>query len=404
MGEGGEKNMNRIFDITLKDLMQILRNRMTFLFLLIMPIAFTLLFGLAFGGSGQPTDARLPVGFLDRDGSAISADLNTFLTSSTVIRLDATAGRSESDLAGLVGSGKLAAAIVVPAGYSQSVRNGTPIKLGFYADPSQTSTNTVESELLVASNRLASAVRTASVAAKITGDPASFDAALAQALAAWQNPPIRVSVTSGVSAKPQNQNVMSLAHSSPGMMIQFAIAGLLTAATVIVNERKTRSLQRLLTTATSRFQILMGHYLAIFSMIFIQFVLLILFGQIMHVDYLRVPLATLLVAVVTAICIAALGLLIGVLAKSEEQAIVFSLIPMFVLSGLGGAWVPLEYTGTAFQSIGHISPVAWAMDGFKNISARGLGFNSVLLPAAALLGYAILFFVLAAWRFQRVSE
>ena len=111
-----------------------------------------------------------------------------------------------------------------------------------------------------------------------------------------------------------------------------------------------------------------------------------------------------LVAVVSAVCIAALGLLIGVLAKSEEQANVFSLIPMFVLSGLGGAWVPLEYTGAAFQAIGHVSPVAWAMDGFKNITARGLGFNSVLLPAAALFGYALLFFGLALWRFQRVSE
>ena len=43
--------MNRIFDITLKDLTQILRDRKTFMFLLLMPIAFTLLFGLAFGGS-----------------------------------------------------------------------------------------------------------------------------------------------------------------------------------------------------------------------------------------------------------------------------------------------------------------------------------------------------------------
>ena len=148
----------------------------------------------------------------------------------------------------------------------------------------------------------------------------------------------------------------------------------------------------------------MGHYLAIFTIIFVQFLLLMLFGQLLHVDYLRLPLATLLVAVVTAICIASLGLLIGVLAKSEEQAIVFSLIPMFVLSGLGGAWVPLEYTGAAFQSVGHVSPVAWAMDGFKNIVARGLGFDSVLLPALALLGYALLFFGLALWRFRRVSE
>ena len=396
--------MNRIFDITLKDLMQILRDRKTFLFLLIMPIGFTLLFGLAFGGSGKATDARLPVGYLDRDGGALSADLKSLLATSTVIRLNETPGRSEADLEALVTSGKLATALVIPAGYSQSVRDGSPLKLGFYADPSKTSTLTVESELLVVSNRLGSAVRIANVAVKMTNDPAAFDPALAAALTAWQNPPIQFSVTSGISSKPQNQNIMSLAHSSPGMMIQFALAGLLTCASVIVNERKTRSLLRLLTTATSRFQILFGHYLAIFTMIFIQFLILILFGQFLHVDYLRLPFATMLVAVVTAVCIAALGLLIGVMAKSEEQAVIFSLIPMFILSGLGGAWVPLEYTGSTFQAIGHVSPVAWAMDGFKNIVARGLGFNSVLLPAAALLGYALLFFGLALWRFRRVSE
>ena len=256
----------------------------------------------------------------------------------------------------------------------------------------------------MASNRLSGAVRTAVITSGITNDPAAFDPALAQALAAWQNPPIKLSITSGVSAKPRTRISCPWRSPLPAMMIQFAIAGLLTAATVIVNERKTRSLQRLLTTSTSRFQILLGHYLAIFTLIFVQFLLLMLFGQLLHVDYMRLPLATLLVALVTAVCIAALGLLIGVLAKSEEQAIVFSLIPMFVLSGLGGAWVPLEYTGAAFQAIGHVSPVAWAMDGFKDIIARGLGFTSVLVPCAALFGYALLFFALALWRFQRVSE
>jgi ABC-2 type transport system permease protein len=396
--------MQKIFDITAKDLRQILRNRMTFLFLLIMPAAFTILFGLAFGGSGKTTDTRLPVGILDIDGGSFSANLKSLLATSSVIRLDETAGRSETDLVKLVESGKLAAAIVIPGGYGQALRDGNPLKLGFHADPAQPSSATVEYEVLVASQRLGSAVRTANITATMANNPADFDPALAAALAAWQNPPIQISVTSGVSATPQNQNIMSLSHSSPAMMLQFAIAGLLTAATVIVNERKTRSLQRLLTTSTSRIQILLGHYLAIFAMIFSEFVTMIIFGQVLKVDYLRLPLATLLVAVATAVCIAALGLLIGVLAKSEEQAVMFSLIPMFVLSGLGGAWVPLEFTGATFQAVGHISPVAWAMDGFKNIVARGLGFNSVLLPAAALLGYAVLFFGLALWWFRRVSE
>ena len=40
------------------------------------------------------------------------------------------------------------------------------------------------------------------------------------------------------------------------------------------------------------------------------------------------------------------------------------------------------------------------MDGFQNIVMRGLGFDSVLLPAALLLAYALAFFGLALWRFK----
>jgi hypothetical protein len=44
------------------------------------------------------------------------------------------------------------------------------------------------------------------------------------------------------------------------------------------------------------------------------------------------------------------------------------------------------------------------MDGFENIVARGLGFESVLVPAAALASYAVLFFVLAVWRLNASEE
>jgi len=150
---------------------------------------------------------------------------------------------------------------------------------------------------------------------------------------------------------------------------------------------------------------MLGHYLSIFLLIFIQFIILITFAQLaLNVNYLRAPVATLLMACSAALCISALGLLIGILARTEEQAIMFSLIPMFIFAGLGGAWVPLEVTGPTFQAIGHLSPIAWGMDGFENILARGLGFNSVVLPAAALLVYALFFFIVAVQRFRRVEE
>jgi ABC-2 type transport system permease protein len=388
--------MIRILDITLNDLMQLRRDFKTFLFLLIMPVIFTFMFGFAFGGGSS--DSRLPVGYLDQDDRWVSHSLRDLLTGSEVLRIDEDASRSISDLEKLVADDKLAAAVIVPQGYGKALLKDKTARLIVIADTGTTAWTAIEAELLAAVGRLDGAIRTATILEDLIGDRAPFRYAFDQTLAAWDDPPIAVvETTSSVVPKSSNRR-MSVAHNSPGMMLQFAIAGLLTAAQVIVAERKSRTLQRLLTTSTRRIHILLGHYLAIFSLIFTQFIILISFGQfILKVDYLRMPLATLLVALCAALCISALGLLIGVLARSEEQAVTFSLIPMIVFAGLGGAWVPLEVTGATFQAIGHVSPVAWAMDGFKNVIIRGLGLNSVLLPSAALLGYAILFFALAVW-------
>lgn len=398
--------MIRILDIALKDLMQLTRDFKTFMFLLIMPILFTFLFGYAFGGfGGGASDSRLPVGYLDQDGRWVSQSLHELLAKSEVIRLEEYPSASTPDLDGLVAEGKLAAAVIVPHGYGKALLADKTTRLIVFANTGSAAWTTIEAEMLAALTRLDSAVRTATIMEDITGDRAPFRYAFDQTLAAWEDPPIAVfETTSSVIPKSNNQN-MSLAHTAPGMMLQFAIAGLLTAAQIIVTERKSRTLQRLLTTSARRIHILLGHYLAIFTLIFTQFMILIAFGQFaLKVDYLRVPSATLLVAFCAVSCIAAMGLLIGILARSEEQAITFSLIPMFVLSGLGGAWVPLEVTGATFQAIGHLSPVAWALDGFKNVIVRGFALDSVLLPAGALAAYAVLFFALAAWRLNAAEE
>jgi ABC-2 type transport system permease protein len=397
----------RVLDIALKDLLQLVRDRKTFMFLLIMPVAFTLLFGYAFGGfGGGASDSRLPVGYLDQDGSRLSKRLNGLLATSKVIRLDQGQVRAVSNLEQLVADEKLAAAIIVPKEYGKAILAGKHAKLTLIADTSTTVGTTIQAEVLSAANRLDSAAQTASIIERVTQGRVPFTYAFDQALSAWEQPPIAVAETASSAAQnAQGDPDTSLAHFAPGMMLQFAIAGLLTAAQVIVAERKSRALQRLLTTATRRIHILFGHYLAIFALIFCQFTLLILFGWLaLKVNYVREVGATLLVALGAAMCIAALGLLIGILAQSDEQAVIFSLIPMFVFAGLGGAWVPLEVTGATFQVIGHASPVAWAMDGFENIAIRGLNISSVLLPASALLGYAALFFMLAAWRFWANEE
>jgi ABC-2 type transport system permease protein len=398
--------MIRIIDIAFKDLMQLSRDFRTFMFLLIMPIVFTFLFGFAFGSfGGGNSDSRLPVGYISQDNHWVTNSLHGLLDKSEVIRLDENVFHSSSDLEKLVANGDLAAAIIVPDGYGKAMLKNKRVRLMVIADTGTQAWTTIEAELLALTDRLDSAVRTATILSDIDSDRMPIDYAFKKSLSAWDEPPIAITETTSLAVKKTSGGGMTSAHNSPGFMLQFAIAGLLTAAQIIVSERKSRTLQRLLTTATQRIHIILGHYLALFLLIFMQFAILIIFGQfVLKVDYLRVPSATLLVAFSAALCISAMGLLIGILARSEEQAIIFSLVPMFVFSGLGGAWVPLEVTGATFSAIGHLTPIAWGLDGFENICARGLGFESVLIPCAALVGYAILFFSLAVWRLNASEE
>jgi ABC-2 type transport system permease protein len=179
---------------------------------------------------------------------------------------------------------------------------------------------------------------------------------------------------------------------------------LVTSGQILVQERKTRTLQRMMTTSLRAWQIVAGHMLAMFAVVFLQVALLAVFGQfVLGVNYSHAPLGILLVSVALGLWIASMGLLIGVLVKNDSQVVLFSLLAMFVFSAMGGTWFPLEASSGAFAAVGKLLPSAWAMSGYQNILIRGLGSQSAVGPAAALLAYAVGFFALAVWRFRKME-
>jgi ABC-2 type transport system permease protein len=406
----------RIFDLAGKDLLQLLRDWKAAIFLILMPIVFTIFFGFVFGDTGNPEDTRLAVGVVDLDpGGPLGATLVAMLEQSESIRIEM---RPDTTLAGantLVADEKLVAAIIIPAGYSASALAGDAIALTVILDEQSVDGQMLRPLLQTVVTRLAGTARVALLSAETYASEAGFadeparqaylEEALSIALDAWKAPALTVSVeqaaveASDESLSPFGDNVF--AHSSPGMMIQFAIVGLIGSAEMLMAERKTRALRRLFTTPARRIEILFGHLLAMFAVVFLQLAILVVFGNIaLGLNYFRTPAATLLLTTMLALWAATLGLLIGVLARSSEQVTVFALIPMFVFSALGGAWMPLEFTSRTFSAIGYLTPTAWAIDGFKNLIIRGQGLESILTPAAILLGWSAFFLILSAWRFR----
>ena len=406
----------RIIDLALKDLRQITRDRKSFIFLLAMPIVFTLLFGYAFGGNST-ADPRLPIGLADEDGSELSRQLAAMLAASEIVRIQVD-DAPVSVLQEQVADEQIAAAIVIPAGFGEAMlqapsTGSAPLPVTIIGG-GQTGF-TAEAEVQAGAARLKSAVQAASQSLETavshdllpegSSRQAYFDDAFAEALAAWEQPPVTIlhDVSSALTDEEEKENsrYSVFAHSSPGMMAQFAIAGLMGAAGILVVEKKTKSLQRLLTTNMSKDQIMAGHFLAMFVLIFLQLSVLILFGQIfLGLPYLSQPLATMLVTIATAFFTASLGMLIGAAAKSQEQVVVLSLVPMFVLAALGGAWVPLEFTPEAYQRIASLTPLAWVMEGYLDILVRGQGLVAVSPALLALLIYTAVLLILAVWQFR----
>ncbi len=231
-----------------------------------------------------------------------------------------------------------------------------------------------------------------------------FEEGLAMVLEGWKTPPVGT-VSRYVGTETEDEALAmednAFVQSSPAMMAQFAIAGLIGAAEILVSERRSRALSRMLTTGITRSGILLGHYLAMTTVILAQLLILAVFGQLfLKLDYFAHPLATLLILVTAAMTNGALGLLIGALAKTSETVVVASLVPMFVFSGLGGAWMPLEFASETVQKIGHFTPVAWMIGGLKDIVGRGMGLEAAWQPSLVMLGFAALFFALGAWRFK----
>lgn len=402
----------RIFDLILKNVTQIIRDWKAAFFMLVVPIVFTLLMGFIFGGfSGGEEDPRLPVGFVDQDESAVSAHLLALLEGSDAIRPVAMEDADKAEEQ--VRDEELAAAVIAPDGYGDRIFDDNPLRPTVIVDESALAGTAAQSAIHTVMMRLLGGVQTAELSAgalnsaKALGsaDEAFLAATLDRTVAAWEDPPLKITATHSGASEEENENASAVPggfdHSSVANLVQFSLMGVIGAAELIVNERKSRTLQRMLTTTISRAEIILAYFLTIFLLNLIQLALMIAFGAgLLGVDYLREPVAVLVMMLATALCTAGIGLLIGVLAKTDDQVAMFSVIPTLLMAGLGGAWMPLELTSEAFQFVGRLTPVAWAIEGFENLVVRGMGLNAVLLPAGILAAFGAAFFGLAVWRFK----
>jgi ABC-2 type transport system permease protein len=284
----------RILDLALKDLSQVFRDKRSLLFLVAMPIVFTLFMGFAYQ-SGSDNDAerdtRIPLGWVNNDpDGVVSQKLFEMLSNSDSMKIiELTPDAMDES----VRRGEVAGALIVPAGYSEQVSAGEEAQLTLLADTNSAQGQSLFQLLRTPVTQLMSALEVARLSADMVGKPddaSELNESFASTSQAWSETDSASLVKVELAVKdsflgdwygdnPYNQ-------ASPGILVQFAIMGLVSSGQILVQERKTRTLQRMMSTSMRSWEIIAGHMLAMFGVVLAQIALLVVFGQlVLSVDY-----------------------------------------------------------------------------------------------------------------------
>jgi ABC-type multidrug transport system permease subunit len=387
-----------IGSVAYKEFLHIYRDRRVLLLLIILPPLFILLFGHAFEGNSV-TD--IPALLTVRDDSPLAGRFVDILSKNKTF-IWHRADRQVSDESNLLKYG-VKAALVIPAGWGDSLQKGNPVQLPLYLDGTDINTaDAVEGGVrksladfqlgerdLVVENLPDSVV---DLGKKL---PVDVRKQFVSLMETW-------SVKRTVLYNPSERFIDYVTPGIIGLILQLLTVTLM--ACTIARERESGTLYQLMVTSLKRGEIVIGKmlpFLAISSCLIV--VITAVAGLHFQVPF-HSPGLLAVICLLFLLCSLGLGLLISAFSKTQTQAIQFSvffLLPVFVLSG---AFAPLDQLPQAIQYISEIFPLTHFCRAFRlvNMYRAGPGFYALDLVVLAI--GAIVTFLGAALLLRRIEQ
>ncbi|GAA5153384.1 ABC transporter permease [Microbacterium pseudoresistens] len=183
-------------------------------------------------------------------------------------------------------------------------------------------------------------------------------------------------------------------------LFPFILMFLLTSITTL-RERRSGTLERLMTTPLGKADFILGYALAFGIMAILQAIITVAFAVFVCGLEVDGPLWQLgLVAVVDALLGTALGLLASAFAQTEFQAVQFMPLLVFPQMILGGLFMPRDQMPDVLYAISDWLPLSHAIDAIQAVAAGAEGWD-VWGPVLAVAAFAVAFLVLAPLTLRR---
>lgn len=408
--------MKKAFLIGWKDVKLAFRDRAALLLMLAAPFLLTLGLGLVtgrFSGSSNTGISDIPFVIVNLDEGQLGTELvKLFESEDMADLLEPTSASDPVAARQAVDEDKLAAVIVIPAGFSESFLSSQDSivapAIELYSNPARPTSVGVITTILESFLARAEVIR------------AGSEVTLTQLLATGRLQPQEVAAAAERMANQQSdagannssltlKNVTEsgaevdfdvLAYMAPGMALMFLMFTTTNGGRSLLAEQRLGTLPRLLTTPVNTTQVLGGKVLGIFLTGAAQMLILIvastLFFQLNWGD----PLAVLLLVLSAVVGAVGWGMIITALARTPGQVSAIGSALMLGFGILGGSFINLDNMPNWFRVIAKITPNAWGLDGFNTLALGG-GLANILTPILALLIMGLTLFIVSVFIINR---
>jgi ABC-2 type transport system permease protein len=358
--------MNRVIRpallIAVKDLRQRLRDRSALIVAFVAPLGIATIISLALGNTGR---FHATFAVADQDGGPLARAFVDDALGAPALRDVVTVREvpSADEARALTVDGKVSAALVIPAGFTESLRTGGAASIHVL----RSADNPVSGEL-------------------------------AEAIATQFPPALARLVDGSVGVR----DVKPASYFGPSMAIFFLFFVVEFGAIGILAERRTGTLARLLAAPISREAVVVGKAISTFALGALSLGTMTVATTVLLGASWGDPTAV--VALIASVVLAAMGItaLTATFASSEQSAGAFSSIVSMGLAMLGGNFVPVAQAPEIMRTIALTTPNGLALRGFTDLVADGGGVESVLPYIAGILTFAVVTGTFAVARSRRL--
>jgi ABC-2 type transport system permease protein len=393
--EMGAKNMiSHSLRIAWKDLMELFRNRMGLILLILMPI-----FMMSMVGFIYPSETSLnniPIAVVNEDIGFGDYNLSpTFITALGSINdatgmMKLTNASTLADVREMIQTGDAEGGIIISSDFTSRTMNGQQGTITIVTDQSNPQMSSIIQTVL---NQVFEQMGT-SLAQQNVADQLGIDPSNALALVK----PYDIQVKGSVEGEFSYFDFIA-----PGIMAMTVMMSVMTGLPAAISqEREVGTLDGMMVAPINRLSVILGKTLAQMARGILQGVLIlvlaiIVFGVTVHGSILLV-FALLLLGVFSFV---GLGVVLTSFAKDQETAVMIMTTIMFPMMFLSGVFFPIEQMPWFMQGISKFLPLTYVADSLRKVMVLGADIPALTSELSILIIFGVIMTAIAVPVFKR---